>query len=89
LTYLRNIASSLVCLAKTHTRPIGLSVKAQKSGWNGSLTLPLCRGEKRNTEPTDPLYSLLGGGGLDQTLVFSGTRFKCKKHKTGICPVKL
>ena len=31
-----------------HRRPIGLLVNARKkSGWNGSLTLPLSRGEKK------------------------------------------
>jgi hypothetical protein len=32
-----------------HSHPIGILVKAQKkSGWNGSLTLSLDRGEKKN-----------------------------------------
>jgi hypothetical protein len=43
-----HLSSYIAYSRKLPTHPIALSVKAQKkSGWNGSLTLPLSRGEKK------------------------------------------
>src|SRR6267378_5878159 len=68
---------------RIHTRPIGLSVKAKKSGWNGSLTLPLSRGEKKKYQ-TNRIQTQCSPRALQSDSAASGSetcaRYRCGFH---------
>jgi hypothetical protein len=84
-----NIVNQSITLSKethfVHTHPIGLSVEAQKkvkkSGWNGSLTLPLSRGEKKKYQ-TNRIQTQRSPTALQSDSATSGSE-TCARDRCG------